>query len=144
MYYLSYSKINPFIRYNSISNSRFLNNTLVNINLDSICILQVSLLQDTTQSRTIPFNNTLVNIKPDTTLPVFSGICLTRYNSITNYSVQQYVSQYQTGYDSVSILRYLSYKIQLNQELHVAKKFLAYIYLPRYTLGLSCFATRGR
>ena len=41
------------------------------------------------------------------------GICPARYNSITNYSVQQYFSQYQTGYNSISILRYLSYKIQL-------------------------------
>jgi len=45
----------------------------------------IYVLQDTTSSGTIPFNNTLVNIKPDTTL--------------------------------ISILRYLSYKIQLHQEL---------------------------
>ena len=32
---------------------------------------------------------------------------------------QEYHSQYQSGYDSVCILRYLSYKIQLNQELKV-------------------------
>ena len=37
---------------------------------------QVSVLQDTTQSRTIPFNNTLVNLKPDTTLSVFPSLCL--------------------------------------------------------------------
>ena len=41
----------------------------------------VSVLQDTTQAGTIPFNNTLVNIKLDTTQSVFFSICLTRSNS---------------------------------------------------------------
>ena len=43
----------------------------------------VSVLQDTTQTGTIPFNKTLVNIKLDTTLSVFFGICFTRYNSFS-------------------------------------------------------------
>ena len=41
----------------------------------------VSVLQDTTQSQTIPFNNTLVNIKPDRTLS------LSQY-SLVSYKIQ--------------------------------------------------------
>jgi len=58
---------------------------------------------------------------------VFSGICLTRYNSIRNSRFTQYHSQYQSGYGSVCILRYLSYKIQLNQELKVHTNTIANI-----------------
>ena len=45
------------------------------------------------------------------------GICHTKYNSIKSYSVQLYFSRIQTGFNSISILLYLFYKIQLNQEL---------------------------
>ena len=37
----------------------------------------------------------------------------------------KYHSQYQSGYGSVCILRYLSYKMQLNQELKVYTNTIA-------------------
>ena len=44
----------------------------------------------------------------------------------------KYHSQYQSGYGSVCILRYLCYKMQLNQELKVQKNTIAYINPSRY------------
>ena len=43
---------------------------------------------------------------------------------------QLYVSQYQTGYDSICILRYQSYKIQLNHELQIPQ-----LYFSQYQTG---------
>ena len=78
--------------YTPILNSRFLNNTLVNINQDRTLsvFLGIWLTRYNLISNSRFLNNTLVNINPDTTLSVFPGICLTRYNSLC-------------------ILRYLSY-----------------------------------
>ena len=68
---------------------------------------QLLVLQDTTQSRTqgsyLVVSNLGNQIKLNHELRV----------------PQQYTSQYQSGYDSICILRYLFLKIQLNLELKV-------------------------
>ena len=65
--------------------------------------------------------NTIANINPDMALSVFSVICS------GTQGLQEYHSQYQSGYGFVCILRYLCFKIQLKEELKFYKNTIANI-----------------
>ena len=54
--------------------------------------------------------NTIANIKPDTAQSVFSSISPTDIRQSRTQASHKYYSQYQSGYGSVCILRYLSYR----------------------------------
>ena len=74
-------------------------------------------------------NNTLVNIKPDMTLSVFSGICLTRFNPITNSRL--------LNYTLVAIKNLLDYGIKVIVPSLANEKDLSYKLKDRYRLGIT-------
>ena len=64
--------------------------------------------------------HTIVNINLDMTQSVFSAVSVLQDATQSGTQcLHEYHSQYQSRYNSVCILRYLSYKIKLNQEIKV-------------------------
>ena len=57
--------------------SRFIMNTIVNINPDTIQSVFAGVLKIQLNQELKAHTKNIVNINPDTTQPVFSGICLT-------------------------------------------------------------------
>ena len=54
--------------------------------------------------------NIIASINPDRTQSVYSGICPTYITQSITQGSHKFYSQYQSGYNSVCILRYLSYR----------------------------------